>query len=109
MLILLTSCNNPDTDEDLNRWVPIIKDLELVLVADIPDSSKSARIDEIFQQHQIDLADYEEFFRKGIEEKQLTHITLLKEIETVLGTEMKDELNRQRQQAEQENKPRTSK
>lgn len=109
MFILLTSCSNPDTNEDPNRWKPIIKDIELVMVANIPDSSKSNLINEIFRRYQIDLADYEEFYRKSTEEKQLTNITLLKEIETVLGTEMNDELNRQRQQDEQEKKSRISK
>jgi hypothetical protein len=102
-------CNSPDVNEADQLWLPIIKELEMVLIADIPDSLKAVEIDKIFQNYQINLEDYEKYYRQNIEKRQLENIAFLKEIEATLGAEMKEELNRQRQEAEAEKKPRSSK
>ena len=109
IIIFVIFCNSPDVDEADQVWVPIIKELELVLIADIPDSLKAVEIKKIFQNYQINLEDYEKYYRQNTEKRQLENVTILKEIETILGAEMKDELNRQRQEAEAENKSRFSK
>ena len=109
IVISLIFCNLPDADEADQHWIPIIKELELVLIADIRDSLKAVEINKIFQNYQINLEDYEKYYRENTENRQLENITFLKEIEIILGAEMKDELNRQRQEAEAENKPRSSK
>ena len=84
---------------DYDRWLPVIKELELVLMTDIPDSLKSLKIQQVFREHQVSFTDYENFYYKSTHDKQLEMIRFLKEIESLLSTEMKEELNRQREQA----------
>jgi len=107
MVILVISCNSTDTDKADQQWVPIIKELEMVMIADTPDSLKAVEITKIFQKYQINLEDYEKYYRQNTEKRQMENITFLKEIETFLGSEMKDELNRQRKEGDAENKPRS--
>jgi hypothetical protein len=99
ILVLFINCSKNDIGTDFKKWRPVIKELELISISDIPDSVKSYKIQEVFQKSELTITDYEEFYRKTTRTKQLETIRFLKDIEATLSTEMQEDLQRLREEA----------
>jgi len=101
-LVLLTlSCNTPESHQEKHDWSTIIKELEVILASDVADSVKAFQINILFEEKQISLADYREFYNRSIQEKPLDNLDLLKDIEQFIGEDMKKEAQQQRKSYDQ--------
>jgi len=102
ILILSTfSCTTPESERQQPDWRTIIKELEVILVSDTADSVKAFQINSLFESHHISLEDYRDFYEKSIQEKPLKNLELLKDIEQLIGEDMKQEAQRQRKNFDQ--------
>lgn len=86
-------------------WPVIIKDLEIIVTANQPDSIKFFLIDSLFRKNRVSAADYRDFYRTYVQEKPQKSIKLLEKVERILSEEMKAATERKRKKAVPKRKP----
>lgn len=88
LILLLTGCQSSEKQVDKNPWPKIIKELQLVEAGSQPDSIKTQRIKQIFNEYQISQQDYQEFYRIYAEEKPGKSLKLLRVVEDSLSVDI---------------------
>lgn len=96
LCVLMLSCAAPENEENSENWNSIIKDLEIILASEIPDSVKAVKIKALFDTNQIALSDYRKFYEESFEKNPLKNLNYLKEIEQLISEDMKIESRRQK-------------
>ena len=100
-LVLTLFCTKPDSDKTAKNWNGVVKDIEIILASEIPDSIKAQKIIILFDTNQISLSDYREFYEQSLEKDPLKNLDNLKGIEKLISEEMKIESRRQKKKGEQ--------
>jgi len=97
LFILTMFCAAPENEENTGKWISIIKDLEIILASEIPDSAKALKIKILFDTNQISLSDYQKFYEKSIDKDPLKNLDYLKRIEKLISEDMKTVARLQRE------------
>jgi len=96
LFLLMLFCAAPENDDNSEKWNSIIKDLEIILASEIPDSIKAVKVKVLFDSNQITLTDYRKFYEESFEKNPLKNLNYLKEIEQLISEDMKIEARRQK-------------
>ena len=88
-LLILSFPQDLPADPGKTPWPVIIKDLEIIIAANQPDSIKFFLIDSLFRKNRISIADYQAFYKTYVQEKPQKSIKLLEKVERILREEMK--------------------
>ena len=99
-VVLTLFCTKPDSGKATKNWNGVIKDLEIILASETPDSIKAFKIKTLFDTNQISLSDYREFYEQSLEKEPLKNLDNLKGIEKLISEEMKIESRRQKKEGE---------
>jgi hypothetical protein len=100
LFVLSLFCTTPDKEEKVQNWNNIIKDLEIILASDNPDSVKANKIKILFDSNQVTLAEYRKFYESSIAKDPLRHLDYLKGIEKSISEDMNIEARRQKKKGE---------
>ena len=71
-------------------WEKIIKEFEIVLSVNEPDSIKYYKLHQILKTYQISISNYREFYNKHIIENPEKNTQFFNTIENLLSNEMKE-------------------
>jgi hypothetical protein len=89
-IFILCFCNSKEKNKSNIPWEEIIKEFEIVLSVNEPDSIKYFKLNQIFKNYQIDISDYREFYNERVNKNPEKNIQLYETIENLLSNDMKE-------------------
>lgn len=96
-----SNCPRQSSPQISDNWVPIIRDLELIINSNLPKSAKYSHVQRIFKNNNIRLENYQKLYFRIINDHPQNSLQLLKDIEKLLSDDMKTDANLLRKKSDE--------
>lgn len=101
LVIVGSHCTRQSSSQISDNWVPIIRDLELIMNSNLPESAKYSQVQKVFKDHNIRLENYQKVYFRMINDHPQNSLQFLKDIEKLLSDDMKTDANLLRKKADE--------
>ena len=99
------SCSKTDSKPNAKFPTVFIKNLEITMASKESDSVKYQRLKKVFEEHEISIDDYKNFFKTYAEENPQKSLPLLKKVEKAIINEIKTEAEKNKKSLKEKRKP----
>ncbi|MFN2127648.1 MAG: hypothetical protein ACK2TU_07285 [Anaerolineales bacterium] len=100
IFVLLSGCSQKTEVKEKKPWDKIVKEMEETIALEEPDSVKYQRIQKIFEDNQITIEDYRNFYQEYVEQDPLKNLALIEKIESLLTQDYNQTAREERKQME---------
>ncbi|MEJ2537876.1 MAG: hypothetical protein P8048_12655 [Calditrichia bacterium] len=100
IFVLLSGCSQKTEVKEKKPWDKIVKEIEETIALEEPDSVKYQRIQKIFEDNQITIEDYRNFYQEYVEQDPLKNLALIEKIESLLTQDYNQTAREERKQME---------
>ena len=102
IFVLLSGCSQKTEVKEKKPWDKIVKEMEETIALEEPDSVKYQRIQKIFEDNQITIEDYRNFYQEYVEQDPLKNLALIEKIESLLTQDYNQTAREERKQMEKQ-------
>ena len=102
IFVLLSGCSQKTEVKEKKPWDKIVKEIEETIALEEPDSVKYQRIQKIFEDNQITIEDYRNFYQEYVEQDPLKNLALIEKIESLLTQDYNQTAREERKQMEKQ-------
>jgi len=101
LMIVGSNCTRQSSPQISDNWVPIIRDLELIMISNLPKSTKYLQVQKVFINNNISRENYQKVYFRMINDHPQNSLQILKDIEKLLSDDMKTDANLLRKKADE--------
>ena len=99
---LICGCTQKTDSKEKKAWDQIVKDVEVTLTLQEPDSIKYMMIEKIFKDNQVTIDDYQNFYHEYIYTEPLENLALIEKIQDLISAEYNRTAREERKKIESE-------
>ena len=102
IFVLLSGCSQKTEVKEKKPWDKIVKEIEETIALEEPDSLKYQQLKKIFEDNEISIDDYRNFYQEYVEQDPLKNLALIEKIESLLTQDYNQTAREERKQMEKQ-------